>query len=138
MDFKLWGGPYFGVLGCGSCIEPTPGPRGENKGNIKEKHPRILKKNRKNKIKTAGRPQREAPRRFYFIFSIFFQNPWIFFLDFSFIFLYFSLFFLYFLIFSYIRQGGAAWQLLDHIKGPEGPVVVVVVVLLLLYTTSNI
>ena len=28
MDFKLWGGPYFGVLGCGSCMEPTPGPGG--------------------------------------------------------------------------------------------------------------
>ena len=28
MDFLFWGGPGVSFLGCGSCMEPTPGPRG--------------------------------------------------------------------------------------------------------------
>ena len=47
MDFKLWGGPYFGVLGCGSCMEPTPGPGGSSSTRksrrIREKHPKFSK-----------------------------------------------------------------------------------------------
>ena len=49
---------------------PPQAPGGkirEIKGKVKEKNPRVLKTNRKHMIKTAGRPQREAPRRFYFI-----------------------------------------------------------------------
>ena len=30
MDFVFWGGPGVSFLGCGSCMEPTPGPRGKN------------------------------------------------------------------------------------------------------------
>ena len=28
MDFLFWGGPGVSFLGCGSCMEPTPGPGG--------------------------------------------------------------------------------------------------------------
>ena len=30
MDFLFWGGPGVSFLGYGSCMEPTPGPRGSS------------------------------------------------------------------------------------------------------------
>ena len=30
MDLLFWGGPGVSLLGCGSCMEPTPGPRGSS------------------------------------------------------------------------------------------------------------